>query len=294
MSASRSPLDNIKIAAPCTADWKFMLGNDQVRFCGQCSKNVYNLSAMTREQAEALIRRMEGQLCVRYYMRPDGTVLNANCPIGLRAAHQRVRRITTAIFALLISFFANLGLLSLLGKGKPPISPVMGGIAFPYVPPSEVGYKGEPSVGMVAPPGPPSMGGVAIPPRTVYRSEGFLRGNAVMRVEKIFSISGDGSRERDAVVRLTISQTGEVINARYVSGPSGLEAIATETAKQWKFKPVKIDGRPVWVEGPLTFRVSSYRERIERTPIRSDEENSSVRGSGSTLTGRHLPRASGE
>src|SRR4051812_38812542 len=103
MSASRSPLDNIKIAAPCTADWKFMLGNDQVRFCGQCSKNVYNLSAMTREQAETLIRRMEGRLCVRYYMRSDGTVLNANCPVGLHAIRQRARRITTAIFAVLLS-----------------------------------------------------------------------------------------------------------------------------------------------------------------------------------------------
>ena len=52
MPATRSPLDRIKIASPCTADWRFMLGNDLVRFCGQCNKNVYNLSAMKREEAE--------------------------------------------------------------------------------------------------------------------------------------------------------------------------------------------------------------------------------------------------
>ena len=251
MSASRSPLDNIKIAAPCTADWKFMLGNDQVRFCGQCNKNVYNLSAMTREQAETLIRRMEGQLCVRYYMRSDGTVLNANCPVGLRAIRQRTRRITTAIIALLLSFFANLGLLSLLGKGRSLISPVMGEMALPY----ETNYRELPVIGGLPPLEPPVQGGLAIPPRTVYRSEGFLRKNAIRSVEQEFTFTGSGPRGRDAVVKLIISQTGEVIDARYVSGQFGLEALATETAKRWKFKPVKVEGRPVQVEGSLTFRV---------------------------------------
>ena len=256
MSASRSPLDNIKIASPCTADWKFMLGNDLVRYCGQCDKNVYNLSAMTREQAESLIRHMEGRLCVRYYMRRDGTVLNADCPVGLRAVRQRVRRITTAIFAVLVSFFANLGLLSLLGKGKTLISPVMGDMAIPYARPIETGYL----VGVIREPEPPVIGGVDIPLRTVYRSEGFLRSNATRRVEEELSISGAGSREKSAVVRLTISQAGDVIDARYVSGPARLEAIATETARQWKFKPVTVDGQPVQIEGALTFRVSSYLE----------------------------------
>jgi hypothetical protein len=131
MPASRSPLDRIKIASPCTADWRFMLGNNEVRYCGQCNKNVYNLSAMTRGQAETLIRRMEGRLCVRYYMRRDGTIINSDCPVGLRAFKQRVSRITTAIFALLISVFANIGLLSLIGKGRSMVSPVMGEMAKP-------------------------------------------------------------------------------------------------------------------------------------------------------------------
>jgi TonB family protein len=255
MSASRSALDNIKVAAPCTAEWRFMLGNDLVRFCGQCNKNVYNLSAMTREQAETLIRRMEGRLCVRYYRRSDGTILNADCPVGLRAVRQRVRRITTAVFAVLISFFANIGLLSLLGKGRSVISPVMGGIAVPYVGSGE--SVCPPVVGQVAVSDPPVMGRVAFSPKTVYRSESFLRSNAIMHVEQIFTYNGSGVGARNAVVRLTISQTGEVINARYVSGPPDLEIIATETAKQWKFKPAKVDGLPVQVEGPLTFRVTN-------------------------------------
>src|SRR4051794_34167957 len=47
-------LDSVRIASPCTASWDAMTGDDQVRFCGQCEKNVYNLSGMAREDAERL------------------------------------------------------------------------------------------------------------------------------------------------------------------------------------------------------------------------------------------------
>jgi hypothetical protein len=258
MPASRSPLDRIKIASPCTADWRFMLGNNNVRYCGQCNKNVYNLSAMTRGEAETLIRRMEGRLCVRYYMRRDGTIINADCPVGLRAFKQRVSRITTAIFALLISVFANIGLLSLIGKGRSMVSPVMGEMAEPSF--ERLGDMGEqPLIGAVFIPSTEApiavMGGVPAPPRTVFRSESFLRNQAIMRVPAEFTFSGGGAKQSDAVVRVTISVTGDVIGARYISGPPGLEVLATVTASQWKFKPLIIEGVPVQVEGSLTFPV---------------------------------------
>jgi hypothetical protein len=89
-------LDRVSIAAPCPADWNQMPGTDQVRHCGQCNKNVYNLSAMTRREAEALLREQEGQLCARLYRRADGTILTENCPAGLRAIGRRVSRVAGA------------------------------------------------------------------------------------------------------------------------------------------------------------------------------------------------------
>src|SRR5688500_11152521 len=71
-------LDNIKVAAPCSAEWSKMTGDDRVRHCGDCDKRVYNLSAMTRDEAQALLVQREGRLCVRYYKRHDGTVLTAD------------------------------------------------------------------------------------------------------------------------------------------------------------------------------------------------------------------------
>src|SRR5256885_8161846 len=90
------PLSYVKVAAPCRADWDEMIGNERMRFCSQCQLNVYNLSGMTRAEAEALISNSEGRLCVRYYRRADGTILTRNCPVGLSAIKRRVSRWASA------------------------------------------------------------------------------------------------------------------------------------------------------------------------------------------------------
>jgi hypothetical protein len=38
-------LDSIQVTRPCDTDWELMSGDDRVRFCEACQKNVYNLSA---------------------------------------------------------------------------------------------------------------------------------------------------------------------------------------------------------------------------------------------------------
>ena len=110
MARFNSPLDNIRIAAPCSSDWNQMIGDERVRFCQQCSLNVYNLSSMTRREAESLISNAEGRLCVRYYRRQDGTILTANCPVGLRAIKRRLSRAVSATLSATLAFFAGLGL----------------------------------------------------------------------------------------------------------------------------------------------------------------------------------------
>ena len=94
-------LDNLGVAAPCSAEWATMTGDERVRHCALCKKNVYNLSDMSRAEAESLIREKEGRLCVRFYQRADGTVLTANCPVGLRAVQRRLRWIGAGVAAFL-------------------------------------------------------------------------------------------------------------------------------------------------------------------------------------------------
>ena len=109
MNRFTSPLRNVKVASPCPVDWDRMIGDERARFCGQCELNVYNLSAMSTLEAESLIARTEGRLCVRYYRRKDGSIITEDCPVGLRAFKQRVARIKRAVASLVLGSLAGLG-----------------------------------------------------------------------------------------------------------------------------------------------------------------------------------------
>ncbi|NNF57367.1 MAG: hypothetical protein HKN04_03925 [Rhodothermaceae bacterium] len=75
-----SPLDTIHVARPCSADWEAMIGTDRIRHCADCNLNVYNLSALSAAEAQALVDETEGRRCVRFYRRADGTILTQDCP----------------------------------------------------------------------------------------------------------------------------------------------------------------------------------------------------------------------
>ena len=81
-------LEDVRIASPCNVRWDDMRGDGRVRHCGQCEKSVFNISGMSRADAESLIHeRVEAgkELCIRLYKRRDGTILTDDCPVGLRA-----------------------------------------------------------------------------------------------------------------------------------------------------------------------------------------------------------------
>jgi len=52
MKKFTNPLDNVRVASRCSADWNEMYGSERKCFCADCKLNVYNLSDMTRDQAE--------------------------------------------------------------------------------------------------------------------------------------------------------------------------------------------------------------------------------------------------
>lgn len=99
MSRTSDLLDQINIPTPCDADWDHMIGNERVRFCEHCSKSVTNLSTMTRKQALELVSRSKGQMCVRYYKRPDGTVHTETAQGQLYQLKRRASRIAAGAFS---------------------------------------------------------------------------------------------------------------------------------------------------------------------------------------------------
>jgi hypothetical protein len=94
-------LDNIRVATPCKADWNDMVGDERIRHCMKCDKDVFNLSQMTREDAESLLREKQGNLCARYFQRADGTILTSDCVVGKQ--QRRRRRVMAASAAALLA-----------------------------------------------------------------------------------------------------------------------------------------------------------------------------------------------
>jgi hypothetical protein len=91
-----------------------MSGDERARFCTLCSKHVYNLSALNRAEAEALVKEKEGKLCVRFYKRADGTVISDNCPVGLRTIRDRLRWVGASVAAVVS--FAGAGVAAVTGS----------------------------------------------------------------------------------------------------------------------------------------------------------------------------------
>jgi hypothetical protein len=65
---------------PVTSDNDEMPGDERVRSCAACSRLVYNIAAMTSDEAASLMAGREDRLCARLFRRADGTVITADCP----------------------------------------------------------------------------------------------------------------------------------------------------------------------------------------------------------------------
>lgn len=81
-------LERVRIASPCGADWEKMTGDDRVRFCGECKKHVYNITNMSRREAEALLTE-NASACVRFFQRADGTIMTQDCAVGVKKKQRR-------------------------------------------------------------------------------------------------------------------------------------------------------------------------------------------------------------
>jgi hypothetical protein len=97
MADAREPvvhrlLHTIRVASPCPVSWESMSGDDRIRACDMCAKKVYDLSAMTADEAEAALGDPAVE-CVRFFQRADGRVMTSDC--GDWPRRRRQRRIAT-------------------------------------------------------------------------------------------------------------------------------------------------------------------------------------------------------
>jgi hypothetical protein len=75
-------LSRARAAYPCAARWRDMKGDDRVRSCHACGKQVFDLATMSHDEAEALLGREGAAPCVRMFVRRDGKVMTSDCFVG--------------------------------------------------------------------------------------------------------------------------------------------------------------------------------------------------------------------
>jgi len=100
-------LSQVEVAKPCPASWRDMTGDDRVRLCTHCAKNVYNISSMSRDEAADLIESTEGRVCIRYYTRPDGSIMTRDCGKSPRKSFRFMAMITTVLTAIGLGSIAS-------------------------------------------------------------------------------------------------------------------------------------------------------------------------------------------
>src|SRR5438093_1429132 len=86
--SKKSVLDAMRVSSPCNENWDEMTGNDRVRFCSHCAKDVNDISTMTPKEAVRLVRSSGGQICIRYKFDPVTKV-----PIFAKPLHHIGRRL---------------------------------------------------------------------------------------------------------------------------------------------------------------------------------------------------------
>ncbi len=95
-------LDALRIATPCKERWADMVGDDRVRVCNGCARPVFDLSEMTRAEAQAVLATRGITPCVRLRRRADGTVITADCRAQAR---HRARTVVSCAIAAGASLF---------------------------------------------------------------------------------------------------------------------------------------------------------------------------------------------
>jgi TonB family protein len=85
-------------------------------------------------------------------------------------------------------------------------------------------------------------------------SSGVLAAYGIRKIEPKYPSGGDGGRPQGIVhVQVVIDEKGVVTDAAVISGPKALRGASIEAARQWRFKPLVLEGRPAKAQGVLTF-----------------------------------------
>lgn len=96
---------------------------------------------------------------------------------------------------------------------------------------------------------------VARPPERLVVSGGVMRGFLLNKVTPEYPRLARLTRiQGEVVLHAVISQEGHIERLRVMSGPPQLRAAAEHAVRQWRYRPYRLNGKPIEVETQITVR----------------------------------------
>ncbi len=90
--------------------------------------------------------------------------------------------------------------------------------------------------------------------QTVRLTSQITQGRAIQKTQPAYPEIAKRIKASGPVqIQIAISETGEVTDATVLSGHWALREVSLQAARQWRFKPTELNGRPVRAIGVITF-----------------------------------------
>jgi TonB family protein len=146
----------------------------------------------------------------------------------------------------------------------------VGGASYILDPETRIVEKADVPV-RVAPP----LANVTAQKTTTVGSE-VIPGMAIKRVPPPYPAIAKAARASgEVLVQVAIGESGEVIEAAIISGHMLLREVALQSARQWKFRPTLLSGRPIEIRGVLrlNFRLVDEEQDAKNTRYSTEQLN---------------------
>jgi hypothetical protein len=260
-------LELIDVPNPCTVPWDTMSGDERVRFCNHCSKNVYNLSDMSAAEARNLLISSEGKVCISMLKRADGTVVTDECPPILRPmrnAARKVLSVATAAIACLLALGTQFSKAAPESndskKEKPPNSSKQS----PACVPGQTTNSPQQEHRLGGAPVPMNLGPDWKPPQAIKPAEN--AGEAQMPARKFTLIKSRGGSVWETP-GLSIAANDKSWNSKEVLTPD-MEAYFNHVLRKLKHAyPIYLQKRARQVQQLSALQKTALSARFSQTPV---------------------------
>ncbi|MEW6130998.1 MAG: carboxypeptidase-like regulatory domain-containing protein [Acidobacteriota bacterium] len=84
-----------------------MTGDERMRFCSECQKEVYNFSTMTRREIESLVQLTGGRFCARVIRDADDSVITAETKAVRGFSRFQASKFATAVLTATLTLYQN-------------------------------------------------------------------------------------------------------------------------------------------------------------------------------------------